>query len=138
MKIMEVIRIETPDAPIEDQTKATISVVKLDGKFLCFMLEPPNRNNGKDSCIPEGEYTCKPYSSAKYKSVWEVQKVPKRTYILIHSGNTDKDSLGCLIPGTSVGYLGTKRAVLNSKKALKIIRSKIGINNPFRLIIKKV
>ncbi|MFA0814108.1 DUF5675 family protein, partial [Microbulbifer epialgicus] len=42
-----------------------------------------------------------PYSSAKYPSVWELQEVPGRSKILIHTANYASDVQGCIGIGTA-------------------------------------
>lgn len=136
--VVDLIRLETPSTPISNQTEATIGVLLLDGEVQCFTLEPPWRNNEDDSCIPVGEYVCNKYSSSKFPNVWEVQDVPDRSYILIHVGNTESDSSGCIMLGESVGYLFGKRAVLSSRKAIEKFRNNIGnATDKFYLNIRK-
>lgn len=139
MKEVEILRIESPKGiDVSDQSKATIGIMRMSGKFFCFTLEPPDRNNGLDSCIPVGEYSCKRYSSAKYPDTFEVTNVPNRSYILIHSGNIDKHSLGCILLGSNAGYLEGKRAVLSSKSAFKKFMKTLGSIPEFNLVIKVV
>ncbi len=57
------------------------------------------------SCVPEGVYVCNPYSSAKYPDVWQLEKTSPRTDILIHAGNTNEDTRGCILPGVMYGKL---------------------------------
>lgn len=45
-----------------------------------------------------------------------ITNVPKFDYILIHWGNTDDDTDGCLIIGDKMGTVNGKGAVINSKK----------------------
>src|SRR5512137_107271 len=65
--------------------------------FSCYTLELPWRDNMSNiSCIPSGEYKCVIRHSPKMGNKYWVKKVPKREYILIHSGNFAGD--------TSKGY----------------------------------
>lgn len=91
-----------------------------------YTLENPERE--KDSRIPAGEYQCKPYSGTKYKDVYMVQSVPGRTAILIHWGNTEKDTLGCILIGNRLGQLNGEPAILQSKRCFERFRSLIGKN----------
>jgi len=82
-------------------------------KFLCYTLEDESRTEKVygETCIPEGEYnigfrTVGGYH-AKYskrftdihKGMLHVLDVPGFEYILLHCGNTDEDTAGCLLLG---------------------------------------
>ena len=61
--------------------------------------------------------------------IW-VQETPRHTFVLIHWGNTDLDSDGCLIVGDRLGIIRTKdgknrEAVLNSKNYYKKFYCKV-------------
>src|ERR1700735_2942043 len=74
------------------------------GKVLCFTCELPWDNNTPDkSCIPLGTYNCINYSSVSHPNVWQITNVAGRSGILIHNGNTENDSLGCIIVGDVMG-----------------------------------
>lgn len=89
---------------------------------LCYTLEHPWKDNAPQiSCIPPGTYKCKPHSGERFKDVWEVTGVPKRTAILIHVGNTLADTHGCILVGqnkVSVGVTGSKAAMVELHKTL--------------------
>ena len=88
-----------------------------DGKrnFLCYTLEDESRDEKVhgETCIPEGEYRLRFRKvgghNAKYSKrfadihmgMLEVCDVPNFKYILIHCGNTDEDTAGCLLLGDS-------------------------------------
>lgn len=92
-----------------------------------FTLELPWLDNQKDiSCIPDGQYICKPHSGKKYKEVYQVHDVPNRTGILFHAGNTTKDIEGCILLGVNAGTLNAQPAVLNSKVAIDLFKNIIG------------
>ena len=74
------------------------------------------------SCVPEGVYICEPFSSDKFGEVWRLDPTQPRTAILIHAGNTNDDTRGCILPGMNYGMLGVSYAVLQSKTALNILR----------------
>ena len=94
---------------------ATNGLLFVDGKFECFTLEDQVREGSKimkETAIPLGEYEIKfrnigGYDSkyrARYGTDWhngmlELQDVPNFTYILIHTGNTDEHTAGCLLVG---------------------------------------
>ncbi|WP_238130993.1 DUF5675 family protein [Vibrio cincinnatiensis] len=94
-----------------------------------FVLEPAGPDSvteGSDKRIKAGSYKLHPYSSPKYPSVYELQNVPGRTYILIHAGNYHNDTFGCLMPGKTWGSVDKSHYYVgNSKSALKEIFSEI-------------
>ena len=87
-----------------------------------YMLEekgPDTTESGKEQRIPEGEYKLDWHYGRRFKGVLKLSNalVSSSRAILIHSGNTARDTDGCLLPGK------TKRSnfVGNSKTALKDI-----------------
>jgi hypothetical protein len=120
---------------LEQSDGGTFGVLKDEtGKILVHTCELPwNNNNPDTSCIPAGSYTVIPHNSPAYPNVWEVSAVPNRSAILIHNGNTVKDSLGCIIVGMTEGCLGGQKAVLNSMQALNLLR--ITLPETFYLVI---
>ena len=94
----------------------TLSSVYLDGVFQCFGLEDEFRAEkvAKETRIPAGTYKMGVRTVGsfheKYKNhrrygrthqgMLEVLQVPNFKFILIHVGNTDEDTAGCLLVGT--------------------------------------
>ena len=113
-----------------------ILINEADGLPICVTLENPWLDNKKNiSCIPFGIYLCSPFSGEKFQNVYSLHSVPNRTDILIHIGNTEKDTSGCIILGFEFGWLSNLPAVLNSTKAFKKF-SKIVGQNDFEIIIQ--
>jgi len=94
-------------------TDATNGILLVDGLFECYTLEDQYQavKVMHETCIPEGTYDIKfrtvggfheryktKYGNAHY-GMLHLQDVPNFTYILIHSGNTDEHTSGCLIVG---------------------------------------
>jgi len=74
--------------------------VMIDDVPFAVTLELPWRNNRQDiSCIPAGNYYCRKITSPKFGQVFQVINVPGRENILIHKGNIDEDTKGCVIIG---------------------------------------
>lgn len=100
----------------------TLGKVFVDGKFICYSLEDEYREvkvKG-DTRIPSGTYKIGFYDSPTHgKKSLHIKDVPGFSYILIHTGNTEIDTAGCLIVGKRIGSLDNKRAVLDSKTAFK-------------------
>lgn len=90
---------------------------------LCVTLEETWLNNKKQiSCIPAGMYEVEKYSGTKYKNVWIVKNVPQRSAILIHWGNTEENTAGCILVGKEYGKFGTKTGILRSVQAIEELR----------------
>lgn len=114
-------------------SKVTMGMLKIDNveHEPIFTLENPWRNNGPDSSIPAGIYQCEPHSGSHFKDVWILRDVPHRTFILIHPGNTEKDTLGCILLGLGAGV----RAISQSGDAIKFFRSLVGTSGKFQLTV---
>jgi hypothetical protein len=95
-----------------------------DAGYNCKTLELPWRENMTGvSSIPSGEYKCVIRRSNRFGITYWVTYVPKRSYILIHSGNYAGDVSegfkthveGCILLGKKHGWLGKQKAILNSR-----------------------
>lgn len=114
-----------------------------DGTVLNSLELPWRDNAARISSIPPGTYPCKIRTSASLGEVYEVQKVPGRTAILIHAGNSagssDKgmkaDSQGCILLGMDRGRKGAQKIITASKPAMKLFHEKMG-NQPFTLTVR--
>jgi len=116
-----------------------LGVMATTDKLLCFTMENPWRGNQKGiSCIPDGHYWCKPHEGTKFKETWVVMDVPGRSGIVFHIGNTESDTRGCILPGSTTGTLRGERAVLGSRIAMEKLRNNIGLSTGFDLTIKRV
>jgi len=95
-----------------------------------FTLE----NDLKD--IPAMVYRCKRdyYHAGDYET-FEVTNVPGRSRILIHKGNVEDDSAGCILLGKTLGVYKNKIAVLNSGKAFREFMHWASDVDEFNLII---
>ena len=100
---------------IQFGSDATNGILLIDGVFECFTLEDQVRDGEKvmsETAIPLGEYEVKfrtvggydakyqkKYGTTWHKGMLELQDVPNFKYILIHTGNTDEHTAGCLLVG---------------------------------------
>ena len=106
--------------------ESTIGELFLNGERLCDTLENPWKDNERNvSCIPEGIYPVRlrlPRESATRDYIHLLVKdVKDRDYILIHIGNTAKDTSGCILVG-----LGTEQDVVhNSVLAMDLLIKEI-------------
>lgn len=108
----------------------TISRLTINGKYFCDILEDTDRGLRKDmtleeikklkikgrTAIPTGTYTIIITYSPKYKKQMPLLlSVPGFEGIRIHSGNTHKDTEGCLLVGENkeVGKVLNSRYTYN-------------------------
>lgn len=100
------------------------------------------------SCIPAGMYQLVRTTYWKHNvETFEVVPVPGRTRILVHVGNTEEDTLGCILTGLRRGEIMVakdedtgqpkvmKQAVVESRQAFKLfMQSMAGVDRvPFRV-----
>lgn len=97
----------------------TIGVLMVDGTKFSDTLEDKVRdlNSEKkvygETAIPAGKYKVVMSMSSKFKRAMPyLENVPQFTGIMIHPGNTVKDTLGCIL----VGENKEKGKLLNSRK----------------------
>ena len=123
----------TVDRFISDQN-TTISHVGVDDKFVCFGLEDEFREVKvkKETRIPAGVYNIKLRTVGTHheqykkkfpgfhRGMLEIENVPNFSDILIHIGNTDKDTDGCLLVGSAADTETGKMSVSNSTVAYKL------------------
>lgn len=81
-----------------------------DGTVLYTCEDEWRDNQPRVSCIPEGIYTLRPrrYQKGKYDT-YEVTNVPGRSAILIHKGNTEEHTMGCILLGMGLGVVVVER-----------------------------
>lgn len=95
------------------------TLYNFDGVELCKTFELPWLNNNPDvSCIPEGEYVCTVEYHAQKGRVFRLHDVPGRSGILIHRGNTLKDTTGCILVGLYHNRHGVVKSVFSMGKLL--------------------
>jgi hypothetical protein len=102
----------------------TLGRLHVNGKFFCYTIEDEHRDvkvKG-ETRIPAGTYKVSKRFSPRFSQIYGhellwIKDVPGFEYILIHKGNTEKDTDGCLIVGMRIGSMDGRRAVLDSKTA---------------------
>ena len=129
---------------LEDTNEhGTFGVLMLRNRVFCWTLKLPWRNNQPSiSCIPTGLYILVPrftwFGSAKHGPTYQVDAVPARSAILIHPGNVDEDSEGCILVGETIAKLKGDRAVLNSGKTFQRLMGILGATEGIRLQITRL
>ena len=128
---------------------ATNGLLFVNGVFECYTLEDQYQavKVMHETCIPEGTYDIKfrtvggfhekykkKYGNSHY-GMLHLQDVPNFTYILIHAGNTDEHTSGCLIVGETqqdldisddgfIGHSGKAYLKLYNKVAKELLLGK--------------
>ena len=130
-------------------TDATNGLLFVNGLFECYSLEDQYQavKVMHATCIPEGTYDIKLRTVGgfheKYKKRYgndhygmlHLQDVPNFTYILIHQGNSDEHTSGCLILGETqqdldlsddgfIGHSGVAYKKLYKKVAKELLLGK--------------
>jgi hypothetical protein len=115
---------------VTEHNGATMGVLCINGSPELVTLEDPWQYNEKlISCIPVGRYKLKLHKSPRFGLTYQVMDVPERSHILIHAGNTHKDTHGCILVGLQFGKLGSESAILASKSAFQKFMELMG-NTP--------
>jgi hypothetical protein len=113
----------------------TLGLFFVNGQWVCYSLEDKKRENKVygETCIPKGIYElglrAEGRTHEKYTERYankpdfhvgmiQILDVPDFEYILIHSGNTKKDTLGCPLTGDNINENITQPGFIsNSRKA---------------------
>ena len=128
----------------------TIGKLYINGVAICDTLEDPVRDLNKNgvfdngekkeygnTAIPYGTYTVKLMHSPKYGAIMpRLLNVNSFEGILIHPGNTTKDTLGCILLGKSTG----KGTLINSRlmfdEVFAILKKTVKTNESITITIK--
>lgn len=124
-------------------------LIRDDGFPWLLTLEDEQRQNQRGvSAIPEGIYTVVRTVTPKHGECFMVTGVPDRSAILIHSGNSEKDTEGCILLGKEYGKVTGKdedsgaiesqTAILRSKEAMKEFMDYLAGEQGFSLRIVNV
>ena len=117
----------------------TIGNLYIDGSFFSNTLEDKNRDvnkNGKfdnnetkvyeETCIPFGTYKIIVNMSSKFKrELPRLLDVPPFEGVLIHRGNTAKDSAGCILVGENKAAGKVLNSTPYEKRLVKMMKEAI-------------
>jgi hypothetical protein len=104
-----VIFLERAYLPDDSATLGKLTV----GDWACCTLENPwKANQPSVSCIPEGVYKLRLRDSpvvlrttaGAFTRGWEVTDVRDRTLIMVHPGNWERNTEGCILPGRTFSW----------------------------------
>ena len=128
----------------KETSEETLSKLIINGDPLCYILEDQYREEKVkgDTRIPEGIYEVelrtvgghherylKKFGADFHKGMIHLLNVPNFKYILLHIGNSDKDTEGCLLTGSGYyegnGRITIQRSTDAYKKVYPIIRDRI-------------
>ena len=102
----------------------TFGILSAGGVPICNTCELQWDDNQPDtSCIPPGVYQCIRHNGARFENVWEITGVPGRSAILLHTGNTIKDTDGCILVGNGFSKINDMPALTDSVLTLNHLRS---------------
>ena len=114
---------------------STVSQLSVDGRFVCFGLEDEFREIklADETRIPAGTYRIRLKQDGPHDKQYaqlfpdihcgmlELLEVPGFTNILIHCGNTQADTSGCLLVGSGAATDDGNMALTNSRVAYRRI-----------------
>jgi len=126
--LLELFRYNTTDTD-------TLGFLMIDGRLACYTIEDTQRAVKVDgqTRIPSGTYQIllrdeggmtKRYRNRfgdMHRGMLHLQDVPEFSWVYLHVGNTEDDSLGCLIVGDIPPTIGTDQRVGASTSAYQRI-----------------
>jgi hypothetical protein len=99
-------------------------------------LEPEWLDNKPNmSCIPAGLYRCERVQSPRFGMTFEITEVVGRTHVLFHKGNTEKDTIACVLVGEQFDPIDGKFAIKQSGKGFGELMQRLDGEKEFALNI---
>ena len=128
-------------------TRPTIGIATFGKTFLGFSLEdrPREVKVAGDTCIPAGSYPlhwrpvgrwARRYVAKGFPGSLELKNVPGFTDVLIHAGNTKRDTAGCLLLGQVCDM--TARTIGRSRPAVEELYRLVKFHDrdPWQIVIR--
>lgn len=106
--------------------QSTLGELSVDGKFLCYTLEDCVRKEKikGQTAIPAGRYRVVVTWSQRFQRYLPlVLNVPNFEGVRIHTGNTDKDTEGCILVGQLRGIDSVGQSRLAFAKLFSLIEA---------------
>ena len=108
---------------LEQSEDGAFGVLLFKEKLFCMTLQPDKEDLHRFH-IPPGLYSLRHFNGIKYKGTLEIL-VSGHTALIFHSGNWERNTLGCTLLGSEARKLGGNRAVLNSGATFERFKQKI-------------
>jgi len=135
---------------------STFGLLFINGSFFCYTLEDEERAEKvySETCVNEGIYGIKLKASGEFhekylkrfpafhKGMLEIMDVPFFENVLIHCGNTDDDTAGCLLVGDKVNNNTVTSAFLEGsavayERLYKLVMNDMDLGRPVTIEYRK-
>jgi len=131
--------------PLKNRTFGQLAN-SLTGANYCETLEP-GTDDRRFPRVPVGFYALEPHSSPQswIGETWALVGANvahhatlgvDRFAILIHQGNRDDDTKGCIIPGMRRGVVMGEQGLTHSRTAMELLREKISAHERAYLVVR--
>ncbi len=122
----------------------TLGKLFVDGKFECYVCEDKDRHieDGEQkiygkTAIPRGSYKVVIDRSTRFqRDLPRLLDVPQFEGIRIHSGNTSKDTEGCLLPGVDKLASGVGQSRVAFNRLFNKLKKAYAIKEEIVIVIK--
>ena len=129
-------------------TDRTFGAIYYRDRFVCHTLEPGDLDKLAPR-VPPGFYHLTPHgwgpnSVVKFRETWalngetvshQAEAGIPRSAVLLHAGNIDDQTRGCILPGLGRGVVNGEPAVTQSKAAMEELRDIIGNGQAYLTIV---